>query len=162
MYSFSGNCAASVPIFAFICLWAIYIFPGSVHIFPVAEKADRWWEYINRSQTHECWNWNCGRAIPFLGTFSSFFCYWFFAACVLPVGFPGRFGLPGLWSRVAGAVCTKDVAAGPTRRLRHPAKPNLSGCYIFVPFGEYFPSGFWSRITSLAWDKFSSNPDEEE
>ncbi len=27
------------------------------------------WEYINRSQTHECGNWDCGRAIPFLGIF---------------------------------------------------------------------------------------------
>ncbi len=38
-----------------MCLWAIYIFPGSVYIFPPsAEQADPSWEYIIRSQTHEC------------------------------------------------------------------------------------------------------------
>ncbi len=34
----------------FMCRWAIYIFPGSVHIFPAAEEADRLWEYINWSR----------------------------------------------------------------------------------------------------------------
>jgi hypothetical protein len=33
MYSFSGNCAASVPIFTFMCLWANYIYQGTVLIF---------------------------------------------------------------------------------------------------------------------------------
>ncbi len=42
----------------------LYI-PGSIHIFHA--QADLSWEYINRSQTHECGNWNCGRAFPFLG-----------------------------------------------------------------------------------------------
>jgi hypothetical protein len=67
IYSFSGNSAASAPNSTFICLWAIYIFPESVHIFPPAGTADPWWEYIIRSQTHECGNWDWGPDIPFLG-----------------------------------------------------------------------------------------------
>ncbi len=46
--------------------------------------------YVNRSLTHERGNWDCGRAISFLGIFVSNFRYWFFAvfnfrACTLKI-----------------------------------------------------------------------------
>ncbi len=77
IYSFPGKSASSAPISTFMCMWAIYMFPGSVHIFPPAEKADPSWEYIIRSQTHECGNWDWVLDIPFAGNicfkFSAFF-----------------------------------------------------------------------------------------
>ncbi len=57
-----------LPIPTIIYLWEIYIFPGSVCLFFAAAKyVERSWEYINRSQTHECRNWEWGRTIPFPG-----------------------------------------------------------------------------------------------
>ncbi len=52
---------------------------GLQYLFPPAEQGDRSWEYINRSQTHECGNWAWGRAIPFLEIFVSKFRYFVFA-----------------------------------------------------------------------------------
>ncbi len=76
--SFLGIARPQSRFSTFMCLWAIYIFPGSVHIFPAAEQTDQSWEYINRSQIHERGFWDCGHAISFLGISVSNFRYWFF------------------------------------------------------------------------------------
>jgi hypothetical protein len=49
----------------FLCLWAIYIFPGSVNIFSCSRIGRPSVQYINCSQTHEC-EWKLGLAAQFL------------------------------------------------------------------------------------------------
>ncbi len=63
------NIGVSVPFSTFMCLWANYIFPQWVCLFCRRKYVDRSWEYINRSQTHECGNWGWGRAIPRKGIY---------------------------------------------------------------------------------------------
>ncbi len=88
MYSFSGNSAASAPISTFMCLWAFYTVPGLVYIFPPAEYAGWLWEYIIRSQTHECGNWDWDPDIPFLGILVSKFRYFVLAVWQENILFP--------------------------------------------------------------------------
>ncbi len=64
-----------------VCLWAIYIFPRSAHLFSYSRTGrDRSEEYINCTWRHECKNWDCSRAVPFLGIFVSNFRYCVFCS----------------------------------------------------------------------------------
>ena len=77
MYSQKWNCSFQNRIIMFclpvprpIYLWEIYISPGSVCLLCYTGKyVDQSWEYINRSQTHECGNCDWGHAIPRKGIF---------------------------------------------------------------------------------------------
>ncbi len=87
----------------FMCLWAIYLFLGSVHIFScsrIGTEADRSWEYINGSQRHM--NVEIGtEAAQFL---SGNICFEFSALCLCSVR-PGLF--ISAWSAGAGRAWNK-------------------------------------------------------
>ncbi len=64
----------------FMHLWAIYTFPGSICLF-CCSQIDRpiLGIYINRSEVHECRNWERGPTVLFLGIHKSDFRY---SACL--------------------------------------------------------------------------------
>jgi hypothetical protein len=56
----------------------------STYFFQQNRQTDCGNKHMNRSETHECRNWDCGGcAIPFLGLRVSNFRYWFFVVCIL-------------------------------------------------------------------------------
>ncbi len=59
------NCATTVPISTFMCLWAIYIFPRLICLFVAGKYVNQSWEYILYTLT-DTWMWDqdWGRTIP--------------------------------------------------------------------------------------------------
>ncbi len=55
-YSQKWNCAATVPISTFMCLWAIYTFPGSICLFCRSKYVDIGTETAQFPEK-ECINW---------------------------------------------------------------------------------------------------------
>ncbi len=66
VFFFWELCGLSPNFTTFMFLRVIYIFPGSVHIFP-NRRIGRSIVGTYKSLTDACGNWDCGRAIPFFG-----------------------------------------------------------------------------------------------
>ncbi len=58
--------AGPQSLFPHLCEWFMYSHDRSAYS-AAGKYVDPSWEYINRSQTRECGNWNWGRANPLLG-----------------------------------------------------------------------------------------------
>jgi hypothetical protein len=72
----SGNMCVC---FTHVSVSDLYIPTICLPILAAGKYVDRFWEYVNRSQTHECGNWDWRSAIPFLGIYKMGFslqCGW--------------------------------------------------------------------------------------
>ncbi len=85
-------------------MWAIYIFPRLVFLFCWRKYVDRSCDYINRSKTHECWNWGWSRAIPRKGIHKGGF------RCSVGTGKPLTF-FYSAWPKVASRRVSLIIAS---------------------------------------------------
>ncbi len=73
--------ARSQPQFPHSCVWERFIYSQdrSTYFLQQKRQTHPGWEYMIRSQTHECGNWDWDPDIPFLGLFVSDFRHFVFA-----------------------------------------------------------------------------------
>ncbi len=130
-YSQKRNISVSVPISTFMCLWVIYIFPPKVCLFCWRKYVDRSWDYINRSQTHECGIWGWGRAIPRKGIHK-----WDFRCSVVQI----YAFIPGFDDHIGWCPCLRGQCLLPAGRpawkqcIEDRTKPVSNDCFILVRF----------------------------
>jgi hypothetical protein len=86
MYSQKRNCAASVPVSTFMCLWAILIFPGLVHIFSCI-RIGRPIQGIYKSLTE---SWMLKLGLRPRNSFSGDICFEFSVLCLCSGGLQDR------------------------------------------------------------------------
>ncbi len=96
MYSQKRNCAVSVTNSTFMCLWVIYEFPPSGHLFSRSRIGGpiRGIHSIDHSQKHECRNRDCSRIVPFLGIYV---CFKFSVFCLCSASQNKTCSTPLIW-----------------------------------------------------------------
>ncbi len=107
-YSQKRNCTATAIISTFMCLWTIYTYPRLICLFCCRKYVDRSWEYINRSQTHECGNLDWGRKIPRKGIQKWDFCCSVLCVISLPMFFKNQYGYKKC--KISGSKIVEKVA----------------------------------------------------
>ncbi len=115
MHSHKRNCAASVPISTFVCLYAIYIFPRSAHLFSCS-RIDRPIVGIYKSFTETCMLEGIGTEVRPRSFISGNICFEFSVWCLCSVAFTTKVIYK---VEVGGFTRQKNRHLGSTVILRH-------------------------------------------